>query len=221
MKVPNGHWSDWENIESALRSLMKENHGLIPGRSEFRSAGLLGLLQGINIYHGGLMEARKRLGVHGKKYCSGCQSVKEYEDFRMRIKTKNGVRSESFRDNICKNCSTQKSQEYRKTRKGIAAELYRRAKGRAANRNLDFDISKEWIFDRLEEIRWRCEVTACEFQDGVGDGFMSHFSASIDRIDSSRGYTRDNVQFVINWVNIAKSNLHLDDFKKMCAMVNE
>ena len=35
---------------------------------------------------------------------------------------------------------------------------------------------------------------------------------SIDRIDSSRGYVKDNVQVIANWVNKAKSDMNEHEF---------
>ena len=35
---------------------------------------------------------------------------------------------------------------------------------------------------------------------------------SIDRIDSSKGYTPDNVQLISTWVNRAKNNLSEKEF---------
>lgn len=47
----------------------------------------------------------------------------------------------------------------------------------------------------------------------IGDGPNS---PSIDRIDSTKGYTEDNVQWVIWVVNDAKSNMSMDDFLGLC-----
>ena len=43
--------------------------------------------------------------------------------------------------------------------------------------------------------------------------------ASVDRIDSSKGYIKGNVQFVAKCVNIAKSDLPQDEFIAMCKAV--
>jgi len=39
--------------------------------------------------------------------------------------------------------------------------------------------------------------------------------ASVDRVDSSRGYTRDNVVFCINSINMLKGNHSIEDFKSV------
>ena len=45
------------------------------------------------------------------------------------------------------------------------------------------------------------------------------YTFSLDRKDSSKGYTHDNVQWVGVSVNTAKSNLADDDFVDMCMSV--
>lgn len=71
------------------------------------------------------------------------------------------------------------------------------AKGRAAKRGLPYDLTFEWA-----EGRWTgfCEVSGIPFQPRYG---ANHgiFSPSIDRIESSKGYTQDNVRFVLMGVN--------------------
>lgn len=44
-------------------------------------------------------------------------------------------------------------------------------------------------------------------------------NVSIDRIDSNKGYTKDNVQLVCSAINFMKSNLSLNDFIMYCESV--
>lgn len=48
---------------------------------------------------------------------------------------------------------------------------------------------------------------------------LTSYRASLDRIDSSKGYTVDNVQFVAYAVNIAKHALSSDEFIDFCKAV--
>ena len=41
-------------------------------------------------------------------------------------------------------------------------------------------------------------------------------NASIDRIDPSKGYTKDNVQLVCSQVNMMKSNMEMDELYMFC-----
>lgn len=44
-------------------------------------------------------------------------------------------------------------------------------------------------------------------------------NVSIDRIDSSKGYTKDNIWLICSAVNFMKSNLNLEEFKQYCQAV--
>jgi hypothetical protein len=43
---------------------------------------------------------------------------------------------------------------------------------------------------------------------------------SIDRIDSKRGYTQDNIQLVCCWVNLMKLDVSIDVFKERCRLIS-
>lgn len=44
---------------------------------------------------------------------------------------------------------------------------------------------------------------------------------SIDRIDSSKGYTRDNVVLVCSSINVMKNSHSIDEFINLCRSVVE
>ena len=60
----------------------------------------------------------------------------------------------------------------------------------------------------------RCSVTGLELQWGT-PGTKCLLSPSIDRIDNAIGYTRDNVQCVAVWVNLARNDAPLNVFQAM------
>lgn len=212
-------WRDWDKVEVALRIAMEQNHGLIPGRQWFAETANLPLFYALGNYHGGLDEIRRKIGVYGIKYCPGCDTVYPKENFRIRTKKTKSGESDTFRDHVCKKCSSKESADYRATKKGKVAELYRRAKVRAVKNNRQFDLTKEWIEARLEANDWRCEVTRISFEPGSEHGYHSLYAMSLDRIDSKGGYTRDNVRIVINWLNVAKMDLSDKDFRDLCKRV--
>src|ERR1700730_5062047 len=71
------------------------------------------------------------------------------------------------------------------------------AHSRAKKRNLEFDLSWEWVLAELN--RGTCAVTGIPFDLNGGPGSDVHnkFAPTIDRIDPDRGYTKDNCQVVI------------------------
>lgn len=89
------------------------------------------------------------------------------------------------------------------------------AQGRASARGLAFDLS---LGDLPRPFTCPVFGVALVYQ---ATGRRQDNSASLDRIDSSRGYTRDNV-WVISWrANQIKSNATLDELKRLCAALEE
>lgn len=69
----------------------------------------------------------------------------------------------------------------------------------AKNRGLEFSLTDEWA-----QARWTgaCEITNLRFRPGgVGRAGPNPFSPSIDRIDQSIGYTKENCRFVLFAIN--------------------
>lgn len=66
------------------------------------------------------------------------------------------------------------------------------ARVRARSMKVAFDLTREWA-----NTHWtgRCSMTGIEF--AKGSGRPTAFSASIDRIEPSFGYTKDNCRFVL------------------------
>ena len=48
---------------------------------------------------------------------------------------------------------------------------------------------------------------------------MSNITASLDRIDSSKGYIEGNVQWVHKRVNLMKGNMSTENFIEWCNLV--
>lgn len=78
--------------------------------------------------------------------------------------------------------------------------MYNSAKRRNIKKNLQFDITVEWL---QEKYTGYCELTGIEFQ--FANKGKSPIAPSLDRIDSSKGYTKDNVRIVCWGLNQAYS----------------
>ena len=86
-----------------------------------------------------------------------------------------------------------------KTLTAWANQMWAFAEKGARGRQLDFTISKEWVRSKLE--KGTCEITEISF-----DLFYrnSPWVPSIDRIDSTLGYSEENCRMVVWAVNLAK-----------------
>ena len=95
--------------------------------------------------------------------------------------------------------------DYRTTKEGWAKSLVARAKTRAKQKKIDFNITKEFVLFLLDEQDNKCAITnlPITFSDSY-EGKIDQYRGSLDRIDSNLGYTKDNVQVVCAQVNIMK-----------------
>lgn len=89
----------------------------------------------------------------------------------------------------------------------------------AKKRNLCFEVSIEYLWDLFEKQNRRCALSNEELifssKNKSFDG-----NASLDRIDSTKGYTKDNVHWVHKDVNTMKWDLPLNRFLELVSKIN-
>jgi hypothetical protein len=96
----------------------------------------------------------------------------------------------------------------------------------ARDRGLEFAISIAYAWDLFEKQGRKCSLTGQLLEMRIpawtknGDLYW-HRTASLDRIDSSKGYTEGNVQWVHKDVNAFKMDRPEKDFVALCLMVAE
>jgi len=126
------------------------------------------------------------------------------------------------RKNKCKSCI---SNEYKtredkkdyinKQRKWRSNNLihYRveSAKHRAVRKGIAFEITDEDIINKLSEQDNKCYISKQNISMIENDWY----SLSLDRLDNSLGYTKDNTIVVTKFVNTSKNDLPLNIFLKM------
>lgn len=85
---------------------------------------------------------------------------------------------------------------------------------RSAKRGMEFDLTREWAEEKIEA--GVCEVTGLQFEYRKdGKERFQPFIPSVDRIDSSKGYTQDNCRMVVWIYNMAKAEWDDDTVLKM------
>lgn len=98
-----------------------------------------------------------------------------------------------------------------------AFQLVANAKHRATKKGLEYDIDVDFIYDILKG--GKCARTGIEFSLGYnGKSFKDRnaYTPSIDKIDPTKGYTKDNVQVVCWWYNLSKSNFSDQTVLELC-----
>lgn len=95
---------------------------------------------------------------------------------------------------------------------------------RANKRGLEFDLDKQFLLELRDRQNNKCALTGWSLDwDHTKSGKRKcpPTRASIDRVDSRRGYTRDNVQLLADMVNRVKSAYPQETFLEMCLKVAE
>lgn len=87
---------------------------------------------------------------------------------------------------------------------GCVTTLFNSARARARNKKLPFDLTRAWVEDHLRPMV--CEATGItlQFKEGEVNASVSPWAPSLDRIDSTLGYTVNNTRVVCWMYNRAK-----------------
>ena len=111
--------------------------------------------------------------------------------------------------------NTELQYRHRRTLKGTISNKLMSTKKRARTDGFSFDLDNAFVTNLWEQQQGRCARTGVEM-GRIGDKWTS---PSIDRIDPSRGYERDNVQWVCWRYNDAKSGMTDEGFISLCLAV--
>jgi hypothetical protein len=147
------------------------------------------------------------------KVCFKCKEEKSYEFFFKHKQTQDGYHS------WCKSCCTDGNVKSRikqnSTIEGRAKVFLRNARNSAKKRNQEFALELADIVSFWNEQDGFCAYSGRKMTLGAG-----HLNTvSIERIDSSVGYTKENTILVCQAINRMKSDFEFDDFYSLCSDV--
>ncbi len=91
---------------------------------------------------------------------------------------------------------------------------------RAKKRGIDFNITIEQAANLFKEQQGKCALTGLEIVLRP-QREREATTASLDRIDSSKGYRIGNIQWVHKWVNLMKWDFTQNEFITLCKEVAE
>jgi len=169
-------------------------------------------------------EARKKLNYtrikEGTKLCNKCGLKQDVNQFSNDSKNSDGLRS------TCKTCSINHIYKIGSTFEGFIKLLYYDLKHNASNRNIKVEITIEDIKEQYINQVGLCAMTkfVMTYNKQPTDSsthINNKFNISVDRIDSNKNYTRDNIQLVCAIVNIIKYDLSSDEFIKICKKISK
>lgn len=147
--------------------------------------------------------------------CSLCSKELTY-------KTKDSFNRAEVNGSMCPSCRTSLNNKSRESLKkennpawtgyrDVPGKVFSRLKRGAEKRGIDFKITIEDIYSQYIKQNKRCAFTGVPLEFGL--------DASVDRIDSSSGYTFYNIQIVHKTLNMMKKDLPNDIFIAWCKMV--
>ena len=115
----------------------------------------------------------------------------------------------------CRKCALQNRKgHYRK----ILAPVFSRVKKAANKRQIEFAIDHEYVLEIMNKQDWKCAITGISLTVNYNSKLSN---ASLDRIDSNRGYIPGNVQWVYLPINMMKWKLSQEEFIKLCKLIAE
>lgn len=98
-------------------------------------------------------------------------------------------------------------------------EIYSGAKHRAKRDGRNFKLSLGFLEDLWREQNGHCLLSGRKFQWGGGPTRIHRDAPTLDRIDSSLGYTKDNVRLITYQLNIAINHFGLAAFQELAQEV--
>lgn len=96
----------------------------------------------------------------------------------------------------------------------ISGHYWGALKASAKSRDIPFDLTIEDAWQKFLAQNRLCALTGTELF--FGQKFADQQTASLDRTDSSKGYTLDNVQWVQVDVNMMKRDMSVERFVELC-----
>jgi hypothetical protein len=94
-------------------------------------------------------------------------------------------------------------------------------KNRANKRGYSINISIEYAWNLYIQQNRKCALSGLPINFAISNKKSSETSASLDRIDSTKGYVEDNIQWVHKHVNIMKNVYNQNYFIYLCELITK
>jgi len=136
---------------------------------------------------------------------------------RLLIKHNITLRTRSYKTSAIKKAWTKKRTGYEEINGRYWYSIVHSAK----LRNLEFNITIQDAWQLYLYQNKQCAQSGVDIVfKNIGNN-QNEQTASLDRIDSSKGYTIDNIQWVHKTINRMKTNLSVTEFHQWCKLVIE
>lgn len=123
-----------------------------------------------------------------------------------------GCRRDQYLKNTGKNNKTYTGHEE------IRGKLWDKFKIGALRRGYKWQLTMEEAWTKFLSQNRKCALSGLSLSFGRS-GKSEEQTASIDRIDNSKDYSIDNIQWVHKKINIMRNKLSIQEFQEMCKLV--
>ena len=93
-------------------------------------------------------------------------------------------------------------------------------KTRAKNKHLEFNITPQYAWEVFQKQNGKCAISGIPLQLAESRRSNQTMTASIDRIDNSKGYVEGNIQWVYIKINYMRHSLSMEEFLELCSTVH-
>ena len=163
----------------------------------------------MNVYNARIFkEQHKEDNPEKWRVCGVCNEEKNIWQFSLLDKTK---KTTAERKTICKNCSAALNEKQRRNKDwkhNARKVLLSNAKQRAKKLNIEFTLTKDDIV-----IPDTCPVFGFPLKREERESWM--YAPSIDRIDNTKGYIKENIIIVSRRANILKKDATIEELRKL------
>jgi hypothetical protein len=147
------------------------------------------------------------------RWCKPCPSCREEQDY---LRKNYAIQSFNL-GKTCRKCSNRKTDNCHRGYVGfVRTSWFTKSSTQAEIRKLEFSITIEDVNQLYIDQNKTCALSGLEI--GWAEVGQDH-TASIDRIDSTKGYTLRNIQLVHKDINMMKQQYSNQYFIEMCTMV--
>ena len=154
-------------------------------------------------------EVRKTIGGEEFAFCNKCKQWKPISKFSIDNTFLHGNRGGLCRE--CKDCQRKRYYEQRN-------KLFEDDSLALKYKNIFNDLNIDFLMYLWEKQKGLCALTGIPMTYKFYEGRVNT-NLSVDRIDSAKGYSKDNVQLVCMAANQMKNDLSMCEFIEMCEAV--
>lgn len=160
------------------------------------------------------------IDTNGDILCTKCLTYKTEDEYD----TNQSMWFRKYRDRRCKPCKKLQYDKRRVANRGdlgierLLTERFAGLRDRAIRNGLVLDFDKEYLRELWVSQGQKCAISGVEMTTVFYSG-RTPSNMSVDRIDSSKGYIKDNVQLVCMAVNQMKSDLTTEELLYYCKRI--